>query len=71
MRLWIMSNLHLELTRRSDLPAGDACPEFDVLVIAGDLVPQMERGVKWRLERVPDKPIVHVPGSHEAYETDI
>jgi 3',5'-cyclic AMP phosphodiesterase CpdA len=51
MRLWIMSDLHLELTRGWDLPTGDARPEFDVLVIAGDLVPQMERGVKWLLKR--------------------
>ena len=71
MRLWILSDLHLELTRGWDLPASDARPEFDVLVIAGDLVPKMERGVKWLLERVPDKPVVYVPGNHEAYGTDI
>jgi predicted phosphodiesterase len=71
MRLWILSDLHLELTRGWNLPAGDARPEFDVLVIAGDLVPKMERGVKWLLERVPDKSVIYVPGNHEAYGTDI
>jgi 3',5'-cyclic AMP phosphodiesterase CpdA len=64
-----MSDLHLELTHGWDLTAGNARPEFDVLVIAGDLVPKMERGVNWLLERVPDKPVVFVPGNHEAYGT--
>lgn len=71
MRLWTMSDLHLELTRGWDLPAGDARPQFDVMVVAGDLVPRMERGVKWLLEHVPDKPVIYIAGNHEAYGTDI
>ncbi|TYO61473.1 metallophosphoesterase [Bradyrhizobium hipponense] len=71
MRLWVLSDLHVELTRGWDLPAGDARPQFDVLVVAGDLIPRAERGVKWLQERVPDKPIVYIPGNHEAYGTDI
>jgi hypothetical protein len=31
----------------------------------------MERGVKWLLERVPDKPVIYVAGNHEAYGTDV
>jgi predicted phosphodiesterase len=71
MRLWILSDLHVELTRSWDLPAADARPPFDVLVIAGDLIPRMERGVRWLLERVPDRPVIYVPGNHEAYGVDI
>lgn len=71
MRLWIVSDLHLELTRGWDLPAGAARPRFDVLVVAGDLVPRMERGVKWLLERVPDKPVVYIAGNPEAYGVDV
>ncbi|WP_050419803.1 metallophosphoesterase [Bradyrhizobium tropiciagri] len=71
MRLWILSDLHVELTRGWDLPAGEARPQFDVLVVAGDLIPRMERGVKWLLERVPHNPVIYVPGNHEAYGTDI
>lgn len=70
MRLWPMSDLHLELTRKWDLPAPAERPAFDVLVMAGDLVPRMERGVRWLLERVPDKPVVYVAGNHEAYGVD-
>jgi Icc-related predicted phosphoesterase len=71
VRLWIVSDLHLELTRGWDLPAGEARPDFDVLVVAGDLVPRMERGVRWLIERVPDKPCIYVPGNHEFYGCDI
>jgi len=59
-RLWVISDLHLELSRGWDLPTGDARPDFDVLVVAGDLVTHMERGVKWLLNRVPDRDIVYV-----------
>jgi predicted phosphodiesterase len=71
MRLWIMSDIHLELTRGWDLPPVGARPEFDVLIVAGDLVPRMERGVRWLADRVPDKPAILVPGNHESYGTDI
>jgi len=70
MLLWILSDLHVELTRGWDLPPPEARPDFDVLVVAGDLIPRMERGVSWLLERVPDKPVIYVPGNHEAYGCD-
>lgn len=71
VRLWVVSDLHVELTRGWDLPAPDARPRFDVLVVAGDLIPRMERGVRWLHERVPDRPVIYVPGNHEFYGADI
>jgi predicted phosphodiesterase len=71
MRLWILSDLHVELTRGWDLLAAEARPSFDVLVVAGDLIPRMERGVAWLRERVPDRPVVYVPGNHEGYGCDV
>jgi Icc-related predicted phosphoesterase len=71
MKLWIMSDIHLELSRGWDLPHPAERPDFDVLVMAGDLVPGMERGVEWLAERVTDKPVVYVPGNHEFYSRDI
>ncbi|MEH2506836.1 hypothetical protein V1290_005647 [Bradyrhizobium sp. AZCC 1578] len=71
MLLWILSDLHVELTHGWDLPSGDARPQFDVLVVAGDLIPRMERGVKWLHERLQDRPVIYVPGNHEAYGCDI
>ena len=70
MRLWILSDLHLELTRGWDLPAADARPDFDVLVVAGDLITRMERGVEWLKARV-DRPVIYVAGNHEAYGQDV
>jgi predicted phosphodiesterase len=69
--LWILSDLHLELTRGWDLPSEGARPRFDVLVIAGDLIPRMERGVAWLRQRVPDRPVIYVPGNHEGYGCDV
>jgi predicted phosphodiesterase len=71
MRLWIMSDLHLELTRGWDLPAAAERPEFDVLVVAGDLITRMERGVRWLAERVSDHTVIYVAGNHECYGTDV
>jgi predicted phosphodiesterase len=69
--LWIVSDLHLELTRGWDLPSVGARPRFDVLVVAGDLIPRMERGVAWLRERVRDRPVIYVPGNHEGYGCDV
>jgi predicted phosphodiesterase len=70
LRLWILSDLHLESTRGWDLPAVGDRPDYDVLVIAGDLIPRMERGVAWLLERT-DRHVIYVPGNHESYGCDI
>jgi predicted phosphodiesterase len=71
LRLWIQSDLHMELTRGWDLPAVADRPHYDVLVIAGDLIPRMERGVAWLLERVTDRPVIYIAGNHEFYGCDI
>ncbi|MBR0804339.1 metallophosphoesterase [Bradyrhizobium japonicum] len=71
MLLWIMSDLHLESTNGWDLPASDARPPFDAMIMAGDLVPRMERGVAWLRQRVTDKPVIYTAGNHEFYGCDI
>lgn len=71
MLLWIVSDLHLELTRGWDLPPVGARPAHDVMVVAGDLVTRMERGVDWLAERLDDRPVIYVPGNHEFYGCDI
>jgi Icc-related predicted phosphoesterase len=71
VRLWVLSDLHLELTRGWDLPAVGNRPDFDVLVIAGDLISKAERGVAWILERVTDRPVIFICGNHEFYGCDI
>ena len=71
MRLWILSDLHLDSTRGWDLPPAGTRPDFDVLVAAGDLFPRMDRGVRWLAERVTDRPVIYVAGNHESFGTDI
>jgi predicted phosphodiesterase len=71
VRIWLLSDLHLELTRGWDLPPVGERPDYDVLVIAGDLITRMERGVAWLLERVTDHHVIYVGGNHEPYGTDI
>jgi predicted phosphodiesterase len=65
MRILPLSDLHLELTSADwDLPE---LPEFDVLVMAGDLCPGMATGVEWLAERIGDRDAVYVAGNHEFY----
>ena len=45
--LWPISDIHLELTRDWNLPAPPDRPSFNVLIVAGDLLPRAERGVRW------------------------
>ncbi len=71
MRLWVLNDLHVELTRGWDLPAPADRPDFDVMVVAGDLIPKLERGVRWLADRVPDKQSILVPGNHEFYGCDV
>jgi predicted phosphodiesterase len=71
VRLWVMSDLHLELTQGWELPPPAERPAFDVMVVAGDLVPGMQRGVRWLLDRVTDRPVIYIAGNHEAYSGDL
>ena len=68
-----MSDLHLESTRGWDLPGPGERPRFDVLIVAGDLIPKMERGVSWLAERITDKDkvVLYLPGNHEGYGCDL
>jgi hypothetical protein len=70
MRLWILSDLHLELTQGWDLPPPADRPDFDVMIVAGDLIPRAERGVKWLAQRVTNRPVLYVASNHEFYGAD-
>jgi 3',5'-cyclic AMP phosphodiesterase CpdA len=71
MRAWIISDLHVELTEGWEIPGPSERPLFDIMIVAGDLIPRMERGVRWLIERVDDRPVIYIAGNHEAYGTDI
>lgn len=61
MRLWILSDLHLE----AGIPDLHSV-EVDVVVLAGDTA-KGELGLEWARWRFPDTPVVYVLGNHEYY----
>lgn len=63
MRLWILSDLHIEQSMW-DLPR--PFPDFDVLIAAGDIHDPASVGVRWLAERI-EKPVIYVMGNHEWY----
>ena len=71
MRLWIFSDLHLDVNSEFPFALPNACPAHDVVVIAGDLCEGMARGVRWIAAAGLDaKPVIYVGGNHEFYDHD-
>ncbi|TPK85446.1 metallophosphoesterase [Mesorhizobium sp. B2-4-17] len=69
MRIWLLSDLHLEYT---DLRQPLKIPEADVFVVAGDLCRAPANGVHWLAKHIPqDMPCVYVAGNHEHYRGSI
>lgn len=65
MKIRILSDLHLECC---ELQAPEV--HADVIVLAGDIHTRA-RGPAWARKHFSDKPIVYVPGNHEAYGADL
>ncbi|APT35011.1 hypothetical protein MCBMB27_05720 (plasmid) [Methylobacterium phyllosphaerae] len=63
MRLWVLSDLHTA----PDAPWFPSVrPEFDALVIAGDVYDSdIERSILWTAQVADGRPAVFVPGNHE------
>jgi predicted phosphohydrolase len=62
MRLWILSDLHLEAHPEIELPLVDA----DVAIVASDVHRPLWKAVRWLADNVaPLMPVVYVPGNHE------
>ncbi|WP_315924195.1 metallophosphoesterase [Mesorhizobium sp. SP-1A] len=69
MKLWLFSDLHLEV---ADLRAPLAIPDADVCVVAGDLCRAPANGVHWLAENIAHAmPCVYVAGNHEFYKGGI
>lgn len=62
MKIHILSDLHIEF-QPFKLPAVDA----DVVVLAGD-IHLAEKGFRWALAAISDRPVVYVLGNHEFYQ---
>jgi Icc-related predicted phosphoesterase len=75
-RLWLLSDLHQEFVRDSRYgsheltsfdPARVSPPNFDVVVLAGDVDVPLTRSIEWARSRFPGVPVVYVPGNHDFY----
>jgi 3',5'-cyclic AMP phosphodiesterase CpdA len=64
MRLWILSDLHIE-SCQWDLP--EPRPDYDVLVAAGDIHCPATAAATWLAVRAGGRPVIYVPGNHEWY----
>lgn len=69
MRIWILSDLHLEV---AGLKEPLVPPAADVCVMAGDLCRGIDNGVRWLAQHIaPAMPCVYVAGNHEFYKGSI
>jgi predicted phosphodiesterase len=68
MRLWILSDLHLEFEW---FKVPDPVPDVDVCICAGDILNKgVVPSVRWIAENLPkDMPIILVAGNHEFYRS--
>ncbi|RVN92806.1 metallophosphoesterase [Sinorhizobium meliloti] len=67
MRIWIVSDLHLEFQWPFEEPRPD---NVDALVCAGDVMTKgVVPSIKWLAKFAPDIPVVFVAGNHEFYDS--
>jgi Icc-related predicted phosphoesterase len=61
MKIQILSDLHIEFEGHPYLEC-----DCDVVVLAGDIHVK-DRGVKWSIENIKEKPVIYILGNHEFY----
>lgn len=71
MKLWLLSDLHLDVNARHPFALPEPCPDHDVVVIAGDIMAGMADAVRWIVRQgLNERPVVYVGGNHEFYGHD-
>ena len=70
LRLWVMSDLHLEAVRHPDAYR-PRCAGFDVLVVAGDVQHGATQAVATVARLAGGRPSVFVLGNHEAWHREL
>lgn len=79
MKIWLLSDLHLEVANFVPDQTCRAAQEADVVVLAGDIAPVMSGGqlsrypdpIAWILQHFGDTPVIFVPGNHEFYGGEV
>lgn len=68
MKLWILSDLHLEY----DEHFVPTIPDADVCVVAGDVTQGCGNAIRWLDKMIaPAMPVVYVAGNHEFYRDSV
>jgi predicted phosphodiesterase len=71
VKLWVLSDLHVDVNRRHPLALPDPHPEHDAVVIAGDICHGLDEAIGFIAgEKLNAKPVVFVAGNHEFYGFD-
>lgn len=71
MKLWILSDLHIDVNRRFPFELRQPRPAHDIVIIAGDICQGLAEGVRFiASQRLNTKPVVYVAGNHEFYGHD-
>lgn len=71
MKLWVLSDLHLDVNHRFPFSFPAPHPVHDVVIVAGDVCQGMAEGVRViAAEGLNAKPVVYVGGNHEFYGHD-
>lgn len=71
MKLWILSDLHIDVNRRFPFTFPSPPPPHDVLIVAGDICQGLAEGVRFIVgHKLNAKPVIYVAGNHEFYGHD-
>jgi len=71
MKLWILSDLHIDVNRRFPFALPTPRPVHDIVIIAGDICQGLAAGVRFIAgEKLNTKPVIYVGGNHEFYGHD-
>ena len=71
MKLWILSDLHIDVNRRFPFELPQPRPAHDIVVVAGDICQGLAEGVRFIASQgLNAKPVIYVGGNHEFYGHD-
>ena len=71
MKLWILSDLHIDVNRRFPFELPTPHPDHDVVIVAGDICQGLAEGVRFIVsQKLNAKPAIYIGGNHEFYGHD-